>query len=712
MPLKLDADAEDLRVFLAEMEELLQLLDEDLVRLEREPDNTALLHEIFRAAHTIKGSAATIGHQQMAGLTHAMETLLDRLRRGELSITPAIVDTLLAALDALRTLKEEVATLSESGLDLTLLIAALQEHAAPDGTATPPARAATSYAVEPPGSGAAAEQGPPPVRLPASAAERRSGGPGGGVAAVYELQVSLAQNEWTAVRALQVLLEAGRHGRVEATVPPREEIEAGRVGGSLQLVVREVGDAQRLAAALEAIEDVTGLALYHRPEEQIGQEQAAEDHSMPAAAAGRSAATNSGVAGSTSAVGRNTGRPAKTVRIDVERLDTLMNLAGELVINRTRLAQLAAQLEERYGDDGLIGGLAESAQQVARITDRLQEEIMKSRMLPIETVFNRFPRLVRDLSSKLGKRVELVIHGQDTELDRSVLEEISDPLIHLLRNAVDHGIETPEERRAAGKPEAGTIRLAARHEDNHIVIELEDDGRGIDIARVKASAVERGLLSAEAAERLPDPQALRLIFEPGLSTARQVSDLSGRGVGMDIVRANIEKLNGTIDVGSAPGAGTRFTIKLPLTLAIIQALLVSVGGGIYAVPLAAVTETLRAAPHEIQYVNNREVIQLRGQVLPLVRLHAVLGCETVPRDGRYTYVVSVRMGQEQAGLIVDELLGGQEIVIKPLGAFLGEIPGIAGAALLGDGRLALIIDVLGLLHRETVRSYGAVVAQE
>lgn len=691
MPLELDADAEDRRVFLAEMEELLQLLDEDLVRLEREPGNSELLQEIFRAAHTIKGSAATIGHQPMAGLTHAMETLLDRLRRGELHVTAAIVDTLLAALDALRTLKEEVATLQESGLDISFLTAALQEHAAPSG--------ATLQAGEAPVSGEAAEPEPSAGH---SADEATTD-----VMAVYEVQVGLAQNEWTAVRALQVMLEAGRHGNVETTVPPREEIEAGRVGGSLRLVLRDVADPQRLAEALEAIEDVTGLALHPRPADLPHKQ--GERRDVPVAPVeGRPVM---GTAGALPG-GRNGGRQAKTVRIDVERLDTLMNLAGELVINRTRLAQLAARLEERYGDDSLIGGLAESVQQVSRISDRLQEEIMKSRMLPIETVFNRFPRLVRDLSSKLGKRVDLVVQGQDTELDRSVLEEISDPLIHLLRNAVDHGIETPEERRAAGKPESGTIRLCARHEDNHIVIELEDDGRGIDIARVKASAVERGILAADVAERLPDSQALRLIFEPGLSTARQVSDLSGRGVGMDIVRANIEKLNGTIDVYSAPGAGTRFTIKLPLTLAIIQALLVAVGEGTYAVPLAAVTETLRVAPHEIQYVNNREVIQLRGQVLPLVRLHAVLGCEPGSREGSYTYVVSVRMGQEQAGLIVDELLGGQEIVIKPLGAFLGEIPGIAGAALLGDGRLALIIDVLGLLHQETVRSYGAIVAPE
>lgn len=693
MPLELDADAEDRRVFLAEVEDLLQRLDEDLVRLEREPDNTALLQEIFRAAHTIKGSAATIGHHRMAELTHAMETLLDQLRRGELHVTAALVDTLLAALDALRTLKEEVATLEESGLDITFLTAALQEHAAPD--------AAALHLGEERAPGGAAE--------PAPSEGRHTDEGTAAVAAVYEVQVSLAQNEWTAVRALQVVLEARRYGHVEATVPPKEEIEAGHVGGSLRLILRNVADYQRLVEALNAIEDVTGLALHPRSADPAQQAEAPGYQDAPAATAGPGRQPAPGAAAGSTPSG---GRQAKTVRIDVERLDTLMNLAGELVINRTRLAQLAARLEERYGDDGLIGGLAESVQQVSRISDRLQAEIMKSRMLPIATVFNRFPRLVRDLSSKLGKHVELVIHGQDTELDRSVLEEISDPLIHLLRNAVDHGIEAPEERRAAGKPESGTIRLSARHEDNHIVIELEDDGRGIDIARVKAIAVERGLLSAEVAERLPDHQALRLIFEPGLSTARQVSDLSGRGVGMDIVRANIEKLNGTIDISSTPGGGTRFTIKLPLTLAIIQALLVAVGGGIYAVPLAAVTETLRVAPEEISYVNNREVIQLRGQVLPLVRLHAVLGCEPASRDGGYTYVVSVRMGQEQAGLIVDELLGGQEIVIKPLGAFLGELPGIAGAALLGDGRLALIIDVLGLLHQETARSYSALGAGE
>jgi two-component system chemotaxis sensor kinase CheA len=329
---------------------------------------------------------------------------------------------------------------------------------------------------------------------------------------------------------------------------------------------------------------------------------------------------------------------------------------------------------------------------------------MKSRMLPVESVFNRLPRVVRDIASKQGKQIDFIIEGKDTELDRSVIEEIGDPLLHLIRNGVDHGIETPEQRQASGKPAAGRLRLSARHADSFILISLEDDGNGIDVEAVKRKAVDRGVVSQEQADRMTDREAVQLIFAPGLSTAQQLSDVSGRGVGMDVVRANVEKINGSVEVETRKGHGTTFTIRLPLTLAIVQALLVRVAGGIYALPIHAVTETLRIEEEQIHRINHREAIQLRGTVLPLVSLRTVFGLEDEQNDaeigGDTRLLVAVQTNNaRQVGLIVDGLVGEQEIVIKPLGQLVGDVAGMSGAAILGDGSVALILDVAALIAR-------------
>jgi two-component system chemotaxis sensor kinase CheA len=390
---------------------------------------------------------------------------------------------------------------------------------------------------------------------------------------------------------------------------------------------------------------------------------------------------------------------ATTVRVDVARLDRLMNLVGELVIDRTRLLQLGAALEERYGDDPFVGHLTEASLHVGRITDQLQEEIMKGRMVPIEALLSRFPRLVRDLAATVNKRVSLVISGHETELDRSVSEAIGDPLIHLIRNAVDHGIEPPAERLAAGKPADGVVRLSAHHAENQIVITIQDDGRGIDPDSIRRAAATKGIVTQETAERLSPAAAIDLIFTPGFSTAAQVSAISGRGVGMDIVRTNVEKLNGSVDVTSVVGQGTTFTVKLPLTLAIIQALLVRVGNQSYAIPMTAVMETLRIRPADIHSLQRQEAILLRERILPLVRLHTFFQ----PREQRepvvtnHIFVVAVRCGEHHVGLVVDRLVREQEVVIKPLGPFIGEISGVSGATILGDGGVALILDVPSLV---------------
>lgn len=394
----------------------------------------------------------------------------------------------------------------------------------------------------------------------------------------------------------------------------------------------------------------------------------------------------------------------KTIRTSVERLDNLLNLVGELITERNRLIQLHDLLDLRYRGDKQFAPLAETITHLDRIVDQLQEEVMGLRMLPVSTVFNKFPRLVRDLARRAGKQVELVIVGADTELDRSVLEQIGDPLIHLLRNAVDHGIETPADRRAMGKREQGTLLLTARHENGQIKITLKDDGNGIDLLKVKNRAVQQGLLAEKDAASLSDTEAMELIFAQGLSTAQSVSEISGRGVGMDIVRTNLEKLNGTILMDTWPGEGTQFDLILPLTLAIIPTLLVETETERFAIPLMSVSEAFRLQPENLQSIQGRPALLFRGNVLPLVCLREMLGAIEVTPEIATRYVVSVRFGKAQIGIVVDRLIGEEEVMVKSLGRLAGKVPGVTGAAILGDGNVVLILDIPGLiksnLHHE------------
>jgi two-component system chemotaxis sensor kinase CheA len=390
----------------------------------------------------------------------------------------------------------------------------------------------------------------------------------------------------------------------------------------------------------------------------------------------------------------------QTIRVDVSLLDNLMNLVGELVIDRTRLSQIGANIAAKASSGEEVESLAETVGHIGRVTSELQEEIMRARMLPIDTVFQRFPRLVRDLSRNLGKKVEMVIEGGETEVDRSVIEGISDPLIHMIRNSVDHGLESSaEERIAAGKPEVGTVRLTAKHKDNAIWVEIIDDGRGIDPHRLRAKAVEKGLMSAEAASRLSDRDAQMLIFHSGFSTAKEVTDVSGRGVGMDIVRSNIMAMGGLIDLESTVGVGTKFILKLPLTVAIMGGLLSRVSDVDYVMPIGSIIETLAIDAQPITKVGRQPVIILRGQTVPILKLRNVFKVPgSFTKESADNYVVVVGSAEQKVGLVVDRLLGEQEVVIKSISKYCGELPGISGATILGNGRVALIVDVNSVLE--------------
>src|ERR1051326_1200530 len=672
--LQFDLTPDDQSLFLAEVDELLQRVEESLVDLERAPDDQGLLNEIFRAAHTIKGSSATISHTRMAALTHAMETRLDDVRKGTASVTPQLIEALLKALDVLKVLRDEVETRVAADVDVEAAAAAVERRSALREPGLNPKAAAKSRS----------------KKAKAKAAPSD---------ATHRFDIVLEHGPWAAVRALQVLLALGEHGRIVSSQPTQAEIEKddANIGDRMVVLLHSDRTEDELLNALNAVPELGSIRAETLQaatvEEEVDTAEIAEARTAEVASAAGSATAAATASASAASRGSST-----TIRIDVARLDALLNLVGELVIDRTRLFQLGSSLVDQFGDERILGDLQQTALHIGRITDELQEQVMKSRMLPIESVFNRLPRVVRDVAAKQGKQIDFIVEGKDTELDRSVIEEIGDPLLHLIRNGVDHGIEKPEDRIAVGKPTAGRLKLSAQHADSFIVIALEDDGKGIDVEAVKRKAVERGVISQEQAERMSDQEAVQLIFAPGLSTAQQLSDVSGRGVGMDVVRANVEKINGSVEVETRKGNGTTFTIRLPLTLAIVQALLVRVAGGIYALPIHSVTETLRIEQNQIHQVNHREAIVLREQVLPLVNLRHVFALgehEPINSEGRL--VVAVHTANRQVGLIVDGLVGEQEIVIKPLGQLVGDVAGVSGAAILGDGSVALIVDVAALI---------------
>lgn len=637
-----------LDLFLQEAEEQIEVLEDGLLKLEAEP-TTERVQTVFRAAHTLKGSSRAMGFTRFADLTHEMENLLDLVRSGQMTVDRALADGLLAGVDVLGQMREEIQAGRGDSIDCAPLVRELQAlgHREPSAAHAP---------------GQVAE----PVRFEGEA---------------HRFQVRLVEDcVIKFARAFMAISVVEEHGELLSSQPGQQELEEEKFEREFTLYVK-TDDPAGLLEGLRAITEVEHVAHERtepEPSAKPEPEARAEAVELRAEAGGKNA--------------------SQTVRVDVARLDSLMNLVGELVIDRTRIAQIGHSLSERYGDDNLEA-LSETVSHIARITSDLQDEIMKARMLPIDTVLNRFPRVVRDLAAKLGKEVRLEIVGGDTELDRSVIEVIGDPLLHIVRNSLDHGVEMPDERRAAGKSSEGTIRVSAWHQESHIVIEIADDGHGIDVSKVRAKAVSKGWVSREAAERMSDREALQLIFMSGLSTAEQVSEISGRGVGMDIVKTNLQKLGGLIDLDTELGVGTKTTLRLPLTLAIIQGLLVESAGCVYVIPLTSVVETMMLEPASLQRINRREAVVIRGVTTPVLRLRTLFD---VAGSGRQEppdalYMVVVGLAEQRIGLVVDRLIGEQEVVIKSLSRYFGEVPGVSGATILGDGNVALIMDVNGVV---------------
>jgi two-component system chemotaxis sensor kinase CheA len=663
-------------VFAAEAREYIQSLNENLLQFEQTPNDAELIAEMFRAAHSLKGMAGTMGYTQLADFTHHMENLLDALRNGEIAASAELVNTLFDSVDMLELIIEEVISSDTVHTDT----AALKEQLAR-------ILDKTSVHAEKSGLGMAAreiEVGDTPT-LPLNEYDRElikeaigKGYSSFGVTVVMRENVLMKS-----VRAYTVFQALEKLGTVVKSVPSAEDIDDERFDDYFTVLLFTHQSAPEVKNAILQIPEIVEVTITEvTPEDgavtsDLGQKDQAVGG--PAIAIRRDRTKGNGY-----------GRIVeKFVRVETERLDELNNLVGELVISRTQVMEMAKNIEN--------GHARAAVAQMDRVTTELQYAAMKLRMVPVKQVFDRFPRMVRDLAKAAEKEVHLQVVGEETELDRSLMNQIGDPLVHLIRNAIDHGLETEQERVRQGKPVGGKIRLEARHEGSHVVIEVADDGRGIDVEAVKAKAVQVGLITREQAGKMTPQEAQGLVFEPGFSTNDQVTDVSGRGVGMDAVKAALESMNGSVDLRSELGRGTTVALRLPLTLAIIRALLVESGGQMCAIPIQSVRENLRVSRDAIKTIHGEQVITLRNEVLPLLDLAQLLGFGVSShRDG--LPVIVVEAGAMKAGLIVHELLGQQEVVIKSLSSILGDVKGVAGATVLGDGTVALILDISAVLN--------------
>ena len=659
-----------LGAFLDETDDNVQKLDDLLLALEKNMVDMDVINEIFRAAHTLKGMAGTMGFTNMMGLTHAMEDRLDAARKGTRPLTENDMNMLFTGLDTLQAMADSIrGGGNDAHIDVSEMVHSLRN----EGPA--PAPAASGSGV----SGQDAEW------------VKKANDEG---ANAYSVHVTLSQScLLKAARAYMVVNRLEEMGEIARSEPPTEALEKEEFDFDFTIYVATPAPAEEVKAAIEKIGDVQSAevtevkvdassapAHSQTPEPAQVQEHAPEPAQAPAAPAPQQAA-----APAAPIKKEGVKKSGQTVRVDIGRLDKLMNLVGELVISRARIERLVQEARLRQFDDTLS--------QLGRISGDIQELVTKLRMVPVSFTFDRFPRLIRDLCKTLNKNVELVLEGEDTELDRTVIDEIGDPMVHLIRNSMDHGIEHPEERKALGKPEKGILKIAAYQEGSGVVIEVSDDGAGIDPEKVKKKAIERGIITEDRANIMTDDEATQIVLLPGFSMAKQITDLSGRGVGMDAVKTKVEQLGGQFDLVSKKNEGTHVYIRLPLTLAIVLSLLIRVGKETYAISLENVEETIMVRKEDIKTVHGEPTTLLRGEVLSLNDLGDILGSEGVETDRIEYPVVVVKIGKNKTGFIVSELIGQQEIVIKSLGRFLAKIDGITGGTILGDGNVALILDV-------------------
>ncbi len=686
-----------LEIFVEETKEHLQSLNDNLLVLEKEPENKDTINEIFRAAHSLKGMAGTMGYTRMQKLTHKMEDAFSEIRNDKMKVTSDLVDTLFQCLDALETYLDNIVNSQDEGTDDNAPIIKLLEDFLAGGGGQAPAAPAKEPAKEP-----AAKESQPAAAGNGSDASTDS------FADVkyadFELHAMEEAHEkglkvygiavhvdhgciLKAARAFLVLKAVEEFGELMKSIPSAQDIEDERFDFDFKLFVISEHPVDKIVAAVKNVSEIRGAygeEINITPSEKKDEKAAGQkDAKSAAAAAGKPAQS------------KTTSKPVvnRSVRVDIDKLDVLMNLVSELIIAKNGLVA-AKSAGQSAGNSQTFN---EQIEYLERVTTSLHESVMNVRMVPIETVVSRFPRMIRDLSKKLDKKMELYMTGEDTELDRTVIDEIGDPLMHLLRNSADHGLESSEVRQKLGKPEVGSIFLDAYQDGNNVVIEVRDDGSGIDVDKVRNKAIDRGMITPEQAETMTDKEIIQILFKPSFSTSDKITDVSGRGVGLDVVKSKIESLGGDVDCHSVRGEGSTFTIRLPLTLAIIQALMVKLGDEQYAISLGSVQTVEDIPVEDVKYVQGKQVITLRDTVIPLIRLGDLLDVPNQQPDGESLTVVIIKKGDRLAGLVVDCLIGQMEIVIKSLGKYININKMISGATILGDGEIALIIDANAIL---------------
>ncbi len=679
-----------LEVFIEESKEHLQACNEHLLELEKDPENLQIVNEIFRAAHTLKGMSATMGYEDLASLTHQMENVLDAIRNKKIVFSPEILDVIFLAVDDLDAMVESIASGGDGKRNVEEVVEKLVqiEKGIPlNQKNTAEAEVAVAATEKAPSRENQYDQFETTV-LQQSADQGFF---------TYEIDITLKSDCLLKAARVYMIFEAFETlGEVVKSIPPVEELEEEKFDYDFMVTLISKEAANTVEAAIMKVSEVEKVEV----REFFANSQSVKEIEPSVIASSiveteqeetiTSVSENVAPTENKQAEKQTTTKVSnKTIRVNIERLDILMNLFEELVIDRGRLEQISSTLKDQE--------LHETVERMSRITGDLQNIILTMRMVPVETVFNRFPRMVRQLARDLNKKIDLQIVGAETELDRTVIDEIGDPLVHLIRNALDHGVETPEVRRANNKNEEGTVVLRAYHSGNHVFIELEDDGAGINKEKVLSKAINKGIVSKETAKTLTDSQIAELIFASGFSTADQISDISGRGVGLDVVKNTIESLGGSITIESEEGKGSLFSIQLPLTLSIISVMLVEIQAEKYAIPLSSIIETAIVNKKDVMHAHNQTVIDFRGKVVPLLFLKDIFDVPSTGVESDYYSVVIVRKGDKLAGLVVDGFIGQQEVVLKSLGTYLSSAYAISGATILGDGQVALIMDCNALI---------------
>jgi len=699
-----------LDIFVDETKEHIQVLSDQIMVLEKEPDNSDAIAEIFRSAHSLKGMAGTMGFKRMQRLTHDMENVFSAVREGKMKVNDSLVDTLFRGLDAIQEYLDLIQETSDEGdNDNEAIINELNQFLNGGGGEAPAAPAVTSA---------------PAATASAAATATEENAETNAKAKFHDIKLSEVEEHaikkafddnmnvfgatvyiqesclLKAARAFLVFKALEEIGEVIISSPAVQEIEDEKFDFDFSLIFLTKETESEVRAAIQNVSEIEDVVIEAIDESKAEEPKKADEpkkEEAPKSAAPAAAATAAAPAAKQDASkAKGKGKPvvSRSVRVDIEKLDSLMNQVSELIIAKNGLVSMSATDKRDSGD---MSAFNEQIEYLGTVTTNLHETVMKVRMVPIESTVQKFPRMIRDLSKKLDKKMELYMTGEDTELDRTVVDEIGDPLMHLLRNSADHGLESNEERVRLGKPEVGSIFLDAYQEGNNVVIEVRDDGAGINVEKVKKKMVERGLVPADQIDTITDKEAIATLFSPSFSTADKVSDVSGRGVGLDVVKTNIESLGGTIECKTERGAGSSFTIRLPLTLAIVQALMVELGTEKYAIPLGSIQTIEEVTKDDIKYVQSKEVISLRGTVIPLIRLDTLLDVPEREANNDNIVIVIVRKADKLAGLVVDGLIGQQEIVIKSIGKYISTPKLISGSTILGDGEVALILDANVLL---------------